>query len=408
MFYLGIDQHRKHLTVSLRDERGDVVLRRQVSTEWDRVMQFFEQLVELTHGDGGFLAIVEVCGFNGWLMEMLAEYGCRQTIVVQPEIRATKKTDRRDAGQLSQLLWVNRERLLAGKPVQGLRRVWLPSPEDAANRQLTALRKRLGDFRTRTLNKVQRLLLKHNLQQESPVKRIQTKAAREWLRELDLDGTDRLELNLLLRQWELWDEQMKSLEERIEQRQASNPVAQIVATVPGMQAYSSLAVASRMGSIDKFPRPGSLANYWGLTPGCRNSGDVTNRLGSITKQGSVLVRFILGQAILHVLRRDPQMKAWFLRIKKRRGAKIARVAAMRRLATILWHMVKHQQPYQIGRMMKSSLPARQNPTLPTAKPKGPGGDAAPESPGFSQAWREQKNEKNTGGKAAPAARAARA
>ena len=35
------------------------------------------------------------------------------------------------------------------------------------------------------------------------------------------------------------------------------------------------------------------------------------------------------------------MKAWYRRIKKRRGSKIARVAVMRRLATILWHMVKH-------------------------------------------------------------------
>ena len=42
------------------------------------------------------------------------------------------------------------------------------------------------------------------------------------------------------------------------------------------------------------------------------------------------------------------MKEWYRRIKKRRGAKIARVAVMRRLATIIWHMLKHQQPYRPG------------------------------------------------------------
>ena len=52
------------------------------------------------------------------------------------------------------------------------------------------------------------------------------------------------------------------------------------------------------------------------------------------------------QMVLHVLRRDARMKEWYRRIKKRRGAKIARVAAMRRLATIIWHMLKHQQPYR--------------------------------------------------------------
>ena len=59
----------------------------------------------------------------------------------------------------------------------------------------------------------------------------------------------------------------------------------------------------RIGPIERFPRPASLANYWGLTPGCRNSGDATDRLGSITKQGSAMARFVLGQAILHVLHR---------------------------------------------------------------------------------------------------------
>ena len=37
MLYLGIDQHDKHLTISLRNQRGEVVLRRQVSTRWVKV-----------------------------------------------------------------------------------------------------------------------------------------------------------------------------------------------------------------------------------------------------------------------------------------------------------------------------------------------------------------------------------
>jgi len=40
MLYLGIDQHRKQLTVCVRNEKGDVIFRRQVSTEWERVRAF--------------------------------------------------------------------------------------------------------------------------------------------------------------------------------------------------------------------------------------------------------------------------------------------------------------------------------------------------------------------------------
>ena len=47
--------------------RVDVTLRRQVSTEWRRVRAFFAGMSEEARGDG-FVAILEVCGFNDWLI----------------------------------------------------------------------------------------------------------------------------------------------------------------------------------------------------------------------------------------------------------------------------------------------------------------------------------------------------
>jgi transposase len=347
MLYLGIDQHRKQLTVCVRNEEGDVILRRQVSTEWRRVRAFFAGISKEAGGDG-FVAIVEVCGFNDWLVKLVAQYDCRELIVVQPEKRSKKKTDRRDASALSEILWLNRRRLLAGKRVQGVRRVRLPGQEDGDARQVTELRKRLGQLRTRTINRIKHLLRKHNLEQEYPTKCLDTIRGRKWLAKLELRPIDRLEMDLLLKQWSLWDEQIKQLQAEIGRRQAEHKTAAVLATIPGCAAYSSLALASRIGQIQRFPRPGSLANYWGLTPGCRNSGEATDRLGSITKQGSRTARFILGQLVMHVLRCDRSMKAWYQRIKKRRGSKIGRVAVMRRLATIIWHMVKYNEPYVIG------------------------------------------------------------
>jgi transposase len=348
MLYLGIDQHRKQLTVNLRNEAGTSVLRRQVSTRWERVRAFLEEIRTLAEPAGGFWAMVEVCGFNDWLLELLDQYGCSEVVLVQPAGRSKRKTDRRDASSLSEQLWINRHRLLSGQSVHGLRRVTPPSAGDAQDRQLTALRQRLVQWRTKTINKVQRILLKHNLQQECPTKGIKAKRARQWLAELALNEIDRLELDLLLAQWKVWDEQLTAVEQKIAERQRANATAAIVATMPSAGSSGSLALACRMGPIERFPTPGSLANYWGLTPACRNSGDATDRLGSITKQGSSLARFYLSQMVMHVLRRDTRMKSWYRRIKSRRGAKIARVAVMRRLATILWQMVTHGEPYALG------------------------------------------------------------
>lgn len=348
MLYLGIDQHRKQLTVNLRDEGGGSILRRQVSTEWGRVRGFLEEVRGMAAREGGFLAMVEVCGFNDWLLELLEEYGCQEMVLVQPTGRGKRKTDRRDAGLLSEQLWLNRHRLLAGEQVHGLRRVTPPTGDDAQDRQLTALRQRLVQWRTKTINKVHRILLKHNLQQECPTKGIKAKRARQWLTTLSLNDMDRLEMNLLLKQWAMWEEQLETIELKLVERQRQSATAAIVATMPGAGTSGSLSLACRMGPIERFPTPGSLANYWGLTPSCRNSGDSTDRLGSITKQGSSLARFYLSQMVLHVLRRDAAMKAWYRKIKHRRGSKIARVAVMRRLATILWQMVTHGEPYVLG------------------------------------------------------------
>ena len=348
MLYLGIDQHRKQLTVCLRDEAGTVIHRRQVSTDWKKLRAWLASVRDDAAADGGYSAIVEICGFNDWLIKELTAHDCRQTIVVQPADRPRKKTDRRDANRLSEILWVNRHRFLAGQKVNGLRQIVIPSQRDAENRQLVALRKRIGQQRTRTLNKIHRILLKHNLQQNCPTKGLQTKTARRWLQTLPLAEIDRLEIDQLLLQWQLWDQQLQELELKIGARAKGGRSVQILRTIPRLGTYTALAITASIGDIERFPRADSLANYWGLTPGCRNSGDATGRLGSITKEGSPTVRFLLGQMVLQILRGDPSAREWYNRIKRRRGAKIAFVAVMRRLATIIWHLLKYREAYQPG------------------------------------------------------------
>ncbi len=165
MLYLGIDQHARQITISLRNEDGDVVQARQVSTYPEKINAFFTELTRERLRDGeSFVAVLEVCGFNDWLIRMLQDYRCQKVILIQPENRQKRKTDRRDAAALSELLWVNRGRLLAGKSVRGLRQVDITSTTDQENRRLTTLRKEVGQARTRVINKIKHMLRRHNLQ----------------------------------------------------------------------------------------------------------------------------------------------------------------------------------------------------------------------------------------------------
>lgn len=347
MLYLGIDQHSKQLTVCVREESGQIVQRKQVATRGGAVDEFLAQLAERS-GDDGYAAIVEVCGFNDWLLDLLPERGGRHVVLVQPARPGTRKTDRRDASQLGELLWVNRQRLLNGQRVQGLRRVNIPGVAERDDRRLAALRHRVGRELTRVINRVQTVLRRRNLQHDCPTKTIQTQRARAWLKTLAVCPLDRLELDQLLARWDLLREQRTALETALTQRVSQSADARLLLTLPGAGAFMALGLAAHVGDIRRFPRPRSLANYWGLTPTCRNSGEKTQRLGSISKEGSVLARFLLGQLVLHVLKRDGRLRTWFQGIKQRRGAKIARVAVMRRLTTVIWHMLTRGEAYQLG------------------------------------------------------------
>ena len=62
MLFLGIDQHARQLTVSLRDQHGDVLLARQVSTRPAKVLEFFEQIrnVSARRGDRSPTVVSEI------------------------------------------------------------------------------------------------------------------------------------------------------------------------------------------------------------------------------------------------------------------------------------------------------------------------------------------------------------
>jgi transposase len=356
MLYLAIDQHSKQLTVNVRDEGGQVVIRKQVSTRGQAPREFLAQLAERAGADG-YVAIVEVCGFNDWLLDLLPLCGCREIVLIQPGEPGKRKTDRRDANQLGELLWVNRHRLLAGQRVQGIRRVNIPGEQERDDRRLAAMRHRIGRELTRVINRVQTVLRRRNLQHDCPTKTIQANRARAWLKQLALAPRDRLEIDQLLTRWQLLEQERSVLEKAITERAAQSDDARLLLTLPSAGSFMALGLAAHVGNVKRFPRPRSLANYWGLTPSCRNSGEKSQRLGSISKEGSTLARFLLGQLVMHVLKRDSHLRSWYLGIKRRRGAKIGRVAVMRRLSTIIWHMLTHREAYQRGGVQRVEINA---------------------------------------------------
>ena len=213
-------------------------------------------------------------------------------------------------------------------------------------RKLAKHRRFLSRERGKIIVKIKDILRKYNMEQDCPTKEFKTKKCRKWLKELNLPKADRLIVDSLMCFWEIYDKQILPIEEELNRSGEQNIENFHLTTIPGITFMGATILTSYIGEIQRFKSPDSLVNYFGLAPNCHNSGETNNRNGSITKKGSSLVRDTLNYAIVHVNRKDPQMRAWHKKIKKRRGAKVARVAVMRKLTVIIWNMMKWKSDYQ--------------------------------------------------------------
>jgi len=89
---------------------------------------------------------------------------------------------------------------------------------------------------------------------------------------------------------------------------------------------------------------GRVARSCALAPAVNASADKYH-LGHITKQGSTLLRFALGQAASHAARMDADLKRIYFTLVHRRGRPKAKVAVARKLLVRLFIMLRDQIDY---------------------------------------------------------------
>jgi len=74
-----------------------------------------------------------------------------------------------------------------------------------------------------------------------------------------------------------------------------------------------------------------VGSYLGLIPEEESSGS-TRRLGQVSKQGSVLVRWLLVEAAVHAQRHDASWHRQYLRLSMTKHHGVAKVAIAHKLA----------------------------------------------------------------------------
>ena len=256
-------------------------------------------------------------------------------------VRKTK-TDRRDARHLLDLL--HHDRFPA---------VWMPDPATRDLRALVAHRIRLVRMRTMVKNGLQAIALNQRL---AVAPHCSAGAASRNCRR---SRCPRTRPTAAMTAWQLlaWlDAQIHELDDAITGGVAGDPDARRLITHPGVGALTALATVVVLGPVARFHDSKHVVSYVGLAPAVNASAD-KQRLGHITKQGSALLRWVLGQAASHAARMDADLRRLYFTVMHRRGRPKAKVAVARKLLVRLFIMLRDQIDYDEFRRRGRGLPA---------------------------------------------------
>lgn len=142
--------------------------------------------------------------------------------------------------------------------------------------------------------------------------------------------------------------QFREMDKRVKQIAAQDPVCNLLMTTPGVGAMTAMHFKSAVDDPARFKSSRTVAAHFGLTPRRFQSGEIDNP-GRISRAGDTEVRAALytaANALLTRIKETSPLKAWGLRIVKRRGHKRGTVAVARKLAVIMHRMWVNGTPYR--------------------------------------------------------------
>jgi len=331
MTYIGIDLHREFFVAHVEKRNGEKLLSQKYPNS-------LESVGELTDRFPNSKVVVEATRNWMWFVRAVRAGGCSITMAHPfrtKAIAAAKiKTDAIDAATLCQLLRANL-----------IPESYIASDSEVDARELSRGRINLVHDRTLLKNRVKAILGKENLTFQGSD--LFGKSGRIWLNGQRLSCGKELMVTNYLNLMDGIEERLKEVDRVIKQKGGSDPRAFLLNTIPGIGVTTAFLLSSEIGNIDRFANSKKFASYFGLTPRLSQSGNHAY-YGRITKVGNPYVRWTLVQAAHRWVRTNQNSKVWFSRLSYRAGKKKAIVALARKLATIVYSVLKYKRPFDLN------------------------------------------------------------
>ncbi|MFC4507755.1 MULTISPECIES: IS110 family transposase [Streptomyces] len=317
--YVGIDLHRRRSVIvrqtadgtqlsAVRIVNDPVALGLQIEQAGSRP----DVVVEATYGWYWAVDVLQAAGAEVHLAHPLGVKGFAYRRV---------KNDIKDASDLADLLRMGR-----------LPESWIAPPDLRELRELVRYRAKLVALRSGLKAQVHAVLAKAGVL--IAVSDLFGTDGRRQLGQTSLSGAYAQRVVSLLKLIDILDAEEAVFNTRIAERLRGHAGCGAIRCLPGIGPVLAAVLVAEIGDVHRFPSADRLCSWSGLTPRHYESDTVVRR-GHVTKQGSKLVRWAVVEAIQRAT--TPKIAEDRARIEARRGRNIAKVAAARKLLTLVYY-----------------------------------------------------------------------
>ena len=330
MRIIGLDIHRAFAEAVAWDN-GKLKRLGRIDMRRDRLAAFAASLPATD------VVVVEATGNAAAVAAVIGPHVKRVVIANPKQVRmiahAKIKTDTIDAGVLAQLY------------ASGfLPEVWIADEPTQALRREVTRRNQIVRQRTRLKN-IMQSILHAQLIPACPHQDLCAPKGRAWLSEQVLPTDERRAIERHLRECDRLGEDLQAVERDLARAALTDERVARLMTVPGIDMVVALALVAAVGAVERFDSPQKLVSYLGLNPSVRQSGPGPAYHGRITKQGRGHARGMLVEAAWAAARVPGPLRAFFQRVRAQRGQHVAAVATARKLAVLIWHLLRKGESY---------------------------------------------------------------
>ena len=335
MNFIGVDLHKKTITLCVVNEAREVLCRRTFQCAYeDLIRDFFAE-------QPPFQVAVEATASYEWFAQLVEPLADRVVLAHPKKLRviaeSTRKSDKIDATVLAVFLALDM-----------LPEAHRPSPRVRQHRALVRHRHHIQGRITSIKTKIRRILSNYNADRKS----LFTVKGQEYLSKVDLLDADRYIIDDMLEQLTTYKKSLRSMDKKLKEfaKQASvaeREAREVLQSIPTVGAVTVDVVLSELGDPRRFGSQKKAVSYAGLDPGQRTSDGKGHQL-RIGKNGSPLLRWALVEAAWRLVGKTHRWKTVYQKLRTRRGPKKAIVAVARRLLCVMMSMLAKGELYRFG------------------------------------------------------------